>query len=194
MPTATRSDSLDWPLISTAVTVALLIRLSIANGAFEIVPFLWVAMAVVALWLVVRMIAAVKRRELLGFTSAVVAAIFIYTPWMAVMPWIDSTDTLFASAPRIDRDPIEYRLRVASFKMADPKRTFIVFKPTDRDESDGVESRVAYDETDTLARGKTDQVIALARSQSPQDVAEFSACGWHARRVEGHYYVVEFSC
>ncbi len=126
-------------------------------------------------------------------TSCVIGALCIFLSTQ----WILPGHTAVAEAGedfRFDSRRAVYRASVTNHKIANPRRTLIVLDNDRKLEPGTLDRHVVYDETDTLQGGASAQIVALASQQAADDVAQFETCSWKARRLDGHYYLVDFVC
>jgi hypothetical protein len=191
--TVPERDSLDWPLIVTAGSVALLTRLAILRELIPLVLMLLIPTAMVATWAVARFVFAASSKNVYGITSAVVAALFAYFSAQWILP---SRDAIKHSAEnfRFEGERSTYEASVENHKLADPHRTFIVFEAKGERRPGEVDQRIAYDETDALMRGTANEVDELVIQQSVGDAAKFASCRWTARHIDAHFYALDFYC
>ncbi|WP_124835807.1 hypothetical protein [Burkholderia sp. Bp9031] len=193
MQSTSNHDSFDWSLVCAAGSIAALTALAISHGLVPVALLLLVPTAGIAVWLVLRMVVAAKSRSLLGATSAVIAAMFAYFSAQWILPGRDSLEYL-ATAFRFEDEKATYEALVKNYKLVNPHRNFILFEAKNEREPGEVDRHIAYDETEALGRGRTEEVNELVVRQSPQDLAEFASCRWRAVHLDGYFYVVDFFC
>jgi hypothetical protein len=193
MESQSKPDSLSWTLISFSGAVGLLSKISLSNDGFLFSILLLVPAGILAIWTIIDLVFAIRWGQILRITSCAISAFCIFLSTQ----WIGPGHTAVAEAGedfRFDGQRAVYQASVANHKIVNPRRTLIVLDNDQKSEPGTLDRHVVYDETDTLFGGVSAHIVALANQQAAVDVAQFLTCSWKARRLEGHYYLVDFSC